>query len=182
MTKYMIVNLIKGEAAYYLKNISDELAHVFMLEEVSRRIAPHLTLKAPFEAREIESIAHLLKQFAEKRIATKLMIEGFGSFERRVIYMEIKPSSEAAAFITDLTNELRRSGKIRLGRFDSQATENKRLHATIAYAPTKETHEEIKKYLKDEKAKFDIMLDNIAILEKDGEKPWKLHSEFALGK
>jgi 2'-5' RNA ligase len=175
--KYMIVHLIKGEPAYFHKNLSSELANVFTMEQVSHRIPPHLTLKAPFDARNVSDIQKTLARFATTHASADVTMDGFGHFDRRVIYIDIKPSVEAEKLITELTAELR---KIPWLSFDAKENkDHKRLHATLAYADTRKIFDELAKYLKDEKAQFQFKLDNVAILEREKEK-WSIHSEYTL--
>lgn len=177
--RYLIAYLIKGEAAFYHKNLSNELANVFGMNPVSQRIPPHITLKSPFDARGVGDIDKLLKKFSETHTAVPLALEGFGHFDHRVVYMDVRASQEAVRLISELAYELRRVPWLKLDQYDDHNNHIKRLHATLAYAETRTLFKELMDYLKDEKGRFDIMLDNIAILEREKDV-WRLHSEYAL--
>ncbi len=178
--RYMIAYLLRGKPAWRVRQLADELADVFSLEPTSQKIAPHLTLKAPFETtneRNIEELKNLLATFVKNRQPAALAYRGFGQFDRRVVFVYIKPSAEATTLIADLTKELRRLPWLRFSRTDGE----KHLHATIAYAERRSQFEDIKKYLADESVELEGAIDNISILcqEKDHRSPWKLFAEYS---
>ncbi len=178
--RYMIAYLLRGKPAWRVRQLSDELADVFNLEPISLRIPPHLTLKAPFETgseRSIEELKTVLAHFVKGRAPAPLTYDGFGQFDKRVVFVYIKPSAAAATLIADLTKELRRLPWIRFTRTDNE----KHLHATIAYAEKRSQFEDIKKYLSDETVHVEGAIDNISILmqEKDHTSPWKLYAEYS---
>ena len=176
----MIAYLLRGKPAWRVRQLSDELADVFGLEPISSRIPPHVTLKAPFETsseRNIEELKVVLADFIKGRAPAALAYEGFGQFDKRVVFIYIKPSPAAGALIADLAKTLRRLPWVRFTRTDGE----KHLHATIAYAERRSQFEEIKKYLADESVHLDGAIDNISILvqEKDHRSPWKLLAEYS---
>jgi 2'-5' RNA ligase len=178
--KYLIVYLIKKEAAHYVKNLSDELANVFNLEQVSLRIPPHLTLKSPFDGRDATDVKKMLERFAATHKQAKLTLQGFDNIDRRLLYMDVKTSPEAAQLIAELSHELQ---KVPWLRFDSHKNgqQSRKLHATLAYAETRQLFSDLSNYIKDETATFDVMLDNIAILEREKDsKRWRLSAEYEI--
>jgi 2'-5' RNA ligase len=178
--RYMIAYMLKGEPAWSVKRLADELADVFLLESPNKKLGPHLTLKAPFETnseRNIEDLKAALIKFCQGRKPVKISYDGFGQFDKRVIFVHIKPSQEAAAMTAELGKMLRGFQWIKFGRTDGE----KHMHATICYAEKRSQYEELKKYLTGESVLLDGSIDSVAILEqeKDYRQPWKLLAEFS---
>lgn len=178
--RYMVAYMLRGEPAWRVRQLGDELADVFSLQSTSPRIAPHLTLKAPFEQnneRSIEELKAALKKFCDGRTPVPVQYSGFGQFDKRVIFVIIKPSPATAALLAELSKMLREFPWLKFTRTDGE----KRLHATIAYVEKRSQFEEIKKYLTDETVEISGTIDSISILvqEKDYRQPWKLLVEYS---
>ena len=142
--RYFIAYVIKGEAGEYHKKLSDTIAQQFNYKPLSKKVPPHLTLKAPFEAdTNIKEIENLISNFIAHKHAHELLLEGFGSFRGEVIFMDVKPSQEATILINNLTNELKKITWLPFERFETQEGVA-HLHATLAYADIKENFNKIK--------------------------------------
>lgn len=176
----MIVYMLRGEPAWQVKRLGDELADVFTLDPASAKIGPHLTLKAPFETnseRNVEELKAVLVKFATGRPAAPVTYDGFGQFDKRVVFVYVKPSAAAAALTTELTKTLRTLPWIKFTRTDGE----KHMHATLCYVEKRSQFDEIKKYLAGETVKMDGTIDAISLLvqEKDYRQPWKLLAEYS---
>lgn len=175
--RYLIVYLLRKEAANYQKRLSDELADVFNFEPVSKKIDPHITLKAPFEASDsqIEKLGFVLERFASTRQAPAIALQGFGSFDRRVLYIDVKSTPEADQLAASIITELKKLPWVGFSKTDI----HKHLHATLAYADDRRLLDDMTRYVSPEKPRFDVLIDNIAILRR-GRDRWDLHKEYAL--
>jgi 2'-5' RNA ligase len=106
-------------------------------------------------------------------------MEGFGHFERRVLFMDVNVSQETQKLIADFYTELKKLSWMTFERSDVQIAHGRKLHATLAYGEQRRLFDELWNYIKDEKGKFEFGLDSIAILERDRER-WLIHSEYPL--
>jgi 2'-5' RNA ligase len=177
--KYFIAYVIKGEAGDYHKQLSDGIARQFNFKPLSLKVPPHLTLKSPFITDiSIEEIESLIANFVTSIKAPKLLLESFGSFRDEVIYIDVKPSPNAVAMINDFVGELKNVTWLPFEKFETQEG-GAHLHATLAYADTKENFKMINKYLADYNPQFEVLLDNITILKREPEK-WVVHKEYSL--
>jgi 2'-5' RNA ligase len=188
--RYMIAYMIRGEPAWRISRLSDELADVFTLEPLNERIGPHLTLKAPFETgseRNVEELKSKLADFCAARTAAHsvppaITYSGFGHFDKRVIFVNVTASPEATKLSADLLVLLRTLPWVKFSRTDGE----KHLHATICYAEKRSIFEEVKKYLANETIKSESAITNISLLFQDSsdrrswESPWKLLAEYSL--
>ena len=86
--KYFIGCLIKGDVKKYQEKLIDKISKNFGVRNLNEHIPAHFTLKAPFEAKHIDSIKKLLKKFSLKEKRSRIKIDGIGNFHRRVIYLK----------------------------------------------------------------------------------------------
>lgn len=176
--KVDLVYLLKGKVGRYnqklIKTVGPKFGENYMVENP---LPPHITLKYPFEIKDIKKLEKLLEDFASKRKAPAIEIKGFGNFRRFVAFLKPILSKSAIKLQKELTEALKREG-IKPHKFDIPF----KPHATVAYGNTKENFDKIWNHLKElEVPKFKIKLDNIASLkEQKNDKPWKVHKEFKL--
>jgi len=162
-----------------VQQLGDELADVFRLESPSGKSGPRLTLKAPFETnneRYLEDLKAALLKFATGRKPVPVVYDGFGQFDKRVIFVRVLPSPAAVATVAELTKVLRALPWIKFTRTDGE----KHMHATICYAEKRNQYEDIKKYLAGESVHVEGFIDSVSILGQAGDfrQPWKLIAEF----
>lgn len=176
--KVDLVYLIKGKAGKYnqklIITVGPKFGENYMIENP---LPPHITLKYPFEIKNIKKLEEILEKFTSKRKAPKLEINGFANFRRFVAYLKPRLSKPAIKLQKELLIILKKKG-IKQHKFDAPF----KPHATIAYGNTEETFNKIWNYLQKMKIpQFDLKLDNITILkEQPNDKPWKIHKEFRL--
>jgi 2'-5' RNA ligase len=177
--KYFIAYVIKGEARDYHIKLGDSIAQQFNYKPLSLKVPPHLTLKAPFETdNDIQAVESLLAKFVIGKQAPKLLLEGFGLFRNEVVFIDVKPSKDAVEMISKLHSEIKKITWIPFDAFETQDG-GAHLHATLAFADTKENFVNINNYLPTDKPKFEIVLDNITLLKREPER-WVVHKEYSL--
>ena len=173
--KYAIVYLLKGRVGKYQENIEVKLSKKFKIRNLTKRIAPHLTLKTPFEKKNIDEIERFLDKFSKKRKKFKIRVGGFGSFRKKVIYLNVLANKDYLKFQKDLIKNLRNNKLIYIGKIDTDYMS----HSTIGFAKNHVQFERIMNFLVQYNPNFTIDLDSIAILKKLKNR-WVLYKEFNL--
>jgi len=175
--KYVLVYLIRGEAEKYHQNlvrsVGPKFGENYMIENP---LPSHITLKSPFNKRQIKYLEKTLEKFAREHKAEKIQIDGFGNFRKFVAFLKVKFSKEAKKTQKDLLKAIKDIKGIEIHEFDKRH----KPHATISYGNTKESFNQIWNYIgKLDKPKFKLYFDNITILKKP-RKYWKIHKIYKL--
>jgi 2'-5' RNA ligase len=175
--RYLIAHMIKGEIAYRLRSLSNELSDVFSVEYVTATIEPHLTLKAPFELspNTIGKLEAFMSDFAARTSSAPIVYKGIGHFSKRVVFVDVVPSREATALAAHLICQLRQFNWMSFSKTDAE----KHMHATLVYAPKRPLCDEMKAYAEGEFPDMHSRIDTISILRQEKEV-WKLHAEYIL--
>ncbi len=173
--KYMIVYLIKGKAKKYQVGLTNELSKKFGLYNLNNHIMPHLTLKVPFERKNIKEVEAVIKKFSSSKKPVKLRIQGFGEFNKSVVYLKIELSKEVKALRNDLLKELKNLPRMRFRKYDGESIP----HATLVYAKDRKKFLKVWEYLSSRNPKYLLYFDNMAILKKPKNK-WIIQKEFKI--
>ncbi len=98
---------------------------------------PHITLIAPFwfEEAKIHQLYTDLGDFVDTMPPFNLVLNGFGSFRPRVIFIKVEESGMLNMVQRDLREKLQSTWKIRGGRYDKYHP-----HLTIAFKDLSRTH------------------------------------------
>ncbi|MEM9215103.1 MAG: 2'-5' RNA ligase family protein [Cyanobacteria bacterium P01_F01_bin.150] len=72
------------------------------------RVAPHITLQAPFHwpKGEISALEKALTQFKQHHAPIPIHLSGFGAFGKKVLYIQVQRSQELMAFQASLADYL----------------------------------------------------------------------------
>lgn len=174
--RYFIAYILNGEAAAYDKEVGDGLARAFGLKELSKKTPRHITLKYPFITDDkIEEVERILEKFVIGRKPTPLQLGGIGSFDGRVVFMDVKGTIETKQMIDALATELGRLPWMTFDQYDGGV----HLHSTLAYAENEEMFRGMMEYVAKVDKHFDIFVDNICILKREPEK-WVIHKKYKL--
>jgi 2'-5' RNA ligase len=176
--RYFIGDLIRGEAAEYYKATCADLATRFGAEDVSRIVAPHITVKAPFERREIETVDDVASLVAETA-PISLSLSKWNHFGTRTIFLDaVNPSRELKEYLKSVLSQLRA-----IGLSLNHQELDPHIHMSVARFLKPNQFEDIWKYLESMPApQFDINFDNLTIFHKENaeEKAWKVLKTFPL--
>jgi 2'-5' RNA ligase len=84
MSRYFVGHKVGGETAsdFYLK-VTKELADKFGITNLGERVAPHLTLKPPFEIQNLGAIEKEIEKIAKRAKPLSFTLGGLGVFEGR---------------------------------------------------------------------------------------------------
>ena len=74
----------------YYKDITTELARTFDIENLSKRVPAHITLRYPFEIESYSDIQNKIIQLLPRQKTQHLFIDGFGHFGDETIYLNVK--------------------------------------------------------------------------------------------
>lgn len=177
-TKYFVAHLLKGDAYWYHRCLTQALSERFPIVPVHEKAPPHITVKIPFEATstELAGVEHLLQHFSEQYSKQTLTLGGFGRFGRRTIYLDAQHSEGSVALVRACVETLNE-----LPWIQTVPHEGNKLHASVARFLKPKQFRRIWRLLKSEHPHFKEELDSLAILKKvPGESGWQMHREFML--
>ena len=174
--KYLIGYQIKGEARIYQEKLIEKICKNFKVSNLNEHIPAHFTLKSPFETKNINLIERLLKDFSNKEKSSYNKINGIGSFNERIIYLNGILSHEAKNTFRGLISELQKIDWMEFGDYDLREDN---FHSTLARAKDKKQFYNIMDFLSKEKPYFKMNFDNIAIFEKTNDH-WEVYKEFKI--
>jgi len=131
LQQYFIAVLPPDEISSEARRIQDEF-HTKYNTKAALRSPPHITLHMPFRwkaARE-EVLTSKLSQFFHALAPFSVVIEGFGSFPPRVIYMNVISSKE----LVEAQYKLSRFCRLHLGLFNATHCDHPyHPHLTLAF-------------------------------------------------
>lgn len=104
MSGYLIEFRFSGYAKEAIKDLKNSISRNFRVSK--RKIVPHITLVGPLYTRDEKRLLNEVKDIAKKYELVKFKLEGFDSFENRVIYVRIKPSDELKQLRWELAERL----------------------------------------------------------------------------
>ena len=176
--RYFIGNLIRGEAAEYFKATCNDLATRFGVEDVSAIVAPHITVKAPFERNELVMLDDVISMITEAPIIP-LSLSKWNRFGTRTIFLDaVQPPVQLKDYIKSVLAKLRAMGiNLNSQEFDPH------IHMSIARFLKPDQFGKVWAYLESTPApQFDINFDNLTIFQKEKieDKVWKVLKTFPL--
>ena len=175
--KYSIFYLIKGNAEKYRDNLVKIVGPRFAENYVvNSKLPAHITLKTPFEIKNIKLIENTLKDLTKRHRKQNIEIRGFGNFRRFVVFLIFRFSKPALKIREELIKRFKEIKGTSIRQYDKKWNP----HATISYCNTKKSFNNIWNYLKKlDKPYFKLKFDNITIMKKTG-RYWKIHKKFML--
>ncbi len=180
MTRYIIAFLIKGPAKKRHLKLTNRLSKEFGIKNVSKRIAPHITLKDLGEIKDNSNLKFLeefLKTFVKKEKRFKLELSGINDFKKEVIFIGIKKTKDLMDFYKRFYSEIKRINWINLiPKFEGK---NMEFHSTLGIYDMKQTFREISDSLSREKVNYKLIFDQIVIMKGINHK-WRIHKRFNL--
>jgi len=170
-SKYFVAYLLTGAARAYHERLTRELASRYRIFPLHERVSPHITIKPPFETDDegIEEVERVVRAFARTEPPQPLLIRGFGGFGFRTIYLDVDKSTGAVALVRRLIKTLNTN----IPFLPKYPLEGNKLHASVARFLDRKQYRRIKRFIEDEKPRFDMELDSIAILKKTG-RSWQV--------
>lgn len=173
--KYFIAHLLTGDAEAYHAGLTRELSLKYRIIPLHDRIPPHITVKPPFETDEIgiQDVERTLRSFAHHEHSQPLVVNGFGRFGFRTVYMDVYKSTEAVSLVRRLIHTLNTN----ISWMPTYPLEGNKLHASVARFLNRKQFRRIWRELRLLRPRFESTFDNIVILKKEG-RSWKVHSRI----
>jgi 2'-5' RNA ligase len=172
--RYFIAYMLTGETRVRHAEKSDELAERFRLIPVSKRVDPHITLKAPFETDEVRPVEELLERFAAGERPVPYRMNGIGAFDSRIIYRAAEVPTETVVLIRRLQEMLRTLPWLTFSATEFPLTP----HVTLAYAKNRVQGKEILARLAVEHIPpEEASIDHVALLSRPTER-WEVMRTF----
>jgi 2'-5' RNA ligase len=173
--KYFIAHVLTGDLARYHTKLTRKISHQFRTAPLHEKIAPHITVKIPFEATrtEIAGVEHLLDDFTKREYATPLTVQGFGRFGHRTVYMDAQHTRESVDLVRACIrhiNTLRWIQKV--------PHEGNKLHASVARFLKPHQFRRIWRLLRNEAPSFTTTLDSLSLFTKDTQGLWYPYRTF----
>lgn len=178
--RFFIALLPPEEVQQVVNNIKQKFAEVYN-SRAAQKSPPHITLQPPFEW-EIEDLQNLeqnLTEFSQKQFSVPIVLDNFGAFKPRVIFINVLKTPELLTIQTSLMEEL----ECKLGIVD-RPSKNRSYspHVTVGFRDLNKANfyrawEEFKEY----KVNFEFVVTQLTLLIHNG-KNWEIHQEFTLGK
>jgi 2'-5' RNA ligase len=142
---------------------------------------PHITLHMPFRWKEEKEAIMLqkLKDFVNVFEPIRICLDDFGSFEPRVIFMNVAKNE----ILNQFQKEVQRFCKKELNLFNANYREEPyHPHLTLAFRDLKkEVYKTAWEEFKSKEYKAEFIADKMALLKHDGKK-WNVLQEFATRK
>jgi calcineurin-like phosphoesterase family protein/2'-5' RNA ligase len=141
MPSYLIEFRFSGHAKESIRELKNSISRKF---HVTRwKIVPHITLVGPLQTYNEKLLIDTVKQVCKKYELVKFRLDGFDSFENRVIYVRIKPSEELKKLRLELAEKLEKFCE--LSEFDDQ--KHFTFHATLVMNDIQRNFKHIWEYL-----------------------------------
>jgi len=173
---------------YYIAILPPEPCYSYVLKQkeyfaehheskASLKSPPHITVHMPFKLKEKKELIlqEKLKSLTVNRKSFNLLIDGYGHFNERVVYLHVnKPDGLQLLF-----EEVRKCMKINFNQFNADyKNRGYNPHITIAFRDLKK--EEFRKVwpkLKDKEVHFDFEVSSFTLLKHNG-KSWDVFKTF----
>ena len=171
--------LVRGEFYDYYDNLLREISSRFNLENLLKKSRiPHITFKSPFETAYYPKIDDIINNFCNMNAPPDFKIDGFGLFDRDVVYFKVFTSNETKQIIGTLFKCLQTIPNISFDKYDDK---NKELHITLMKnREITKSFDEVWKYVSFLTPYFILPFDNITIFRKEQDKT-RIHKVFELG-
>lgn len=169
MAPYFVGHLIEDSRAEYYGTLTADLAKRFGIEDLSKRIPAHLTLKPPFSPEDLSSFKREVEELATGTESLPLRISGFGRFGMRTIFLDI----EADASLQNAAESVARSlgAPIRSNPLH--------LHVSVARHLDQETFKDVWEYVQElPRPEFDTRFDNLTLFKKTG-REWAIEERYS---
>jgi len=177
MKRYFVGHKLNDEEVNeYYETITSKLAEKFGIKNLGARVAPHFTLKSPFESEKMEELERMLEKLAKEQKAIPFEIQGFGRFSNdfgNTIYLAVNNNPELDESAQQISDSIRN-----FGRKKNQTPKPLKLHVSLARYMDENQAQKAWQYLYSVPiSKFNLQFDNIAIFEyfPGG---WKIYREF----
>ncbi len=173
---FFIALLPPEEVQQKANEIKEHFSQVYN-SKAALKSPPHVTLQPPFKW-ELEKLAILeekLQEFAINQVSIPMILDGFGAFKPRVIYINVLKTPELMAVQKQLMKDL----ELSLNLVDPVSkTRPFSPHLTVGFRDlTKENFYKAWSEFKEGKFYFQFTIPKLTLLIHNG-KRWEIQNEF----
>ena len=173
--RYVIVMVVSGEAGDFNNSLRKEVFEKFGVK--SSKLPAHITLKAPFEYEgDISELEDKMEKFVLENNSANYKIEGFKSFDKRVIYMNVIDNENIRNIHRRFIKEIK---TIPFIEFGSHEGDNAIFHVTISSKKLQSKFNEVWQYVNERECNFQEKFNNISIFKWE-DNTWKLYKKYLL--
>ena len=159
------------------QELTEEFATIYNSKH-GLKSPPHVTLQPPFkwDLNQVEVLKESLENFSQNQFSIPMILDGFGSFKPRVIYINVVKTPE----LLSIQNQLKLYLESNLGIIDEkQKHPSFNPHLTLAHKDlTKSNYYKAWKIYKDKSINFKFRVYQLTLLLHD-EKRWKIYHNFS---
>ena len=138
---YLIEFRFSGHAKDEIKELQQNIVKNFHLSR--KKIVPHITIAGPLSTNDPKRLLKEVKDVCKNYSLVRLYLDGFGSFEKRVIFVKIKPTQELEQLRSELIVRLEQFCNLSEHDIKSPFT----YHATLAMNDIQNKFDKIWSYL-----------------------------------
>lgn len=177
--RFAIAVLLEDDAHNFARKVELELYDIFGLIK-SLKIAPHITVKAPFIMDRINPIEEYLDEFISSQKSFEIEIDGFNYFDEHVIYLDVMKNPNLVNLHLKLLKGLKEKFQINESAFEGI---DSKFHSTVAYKDLDpDTFQKAKKYLEKYSPKFKFPAKQLGLLYNIGDKDgWVIAKKYNIG-
>jgi len=158
--------LLEDESFNFARQVELELCQKFGLCWGLKQ-SPHITIKAPFDTDKIEPFVDYLNSLAARTKPFEIKLEGFGYFEPKVIFLDVKENLKLKQLHFSILNYMKEKFKIEPHEFEGY---NVKFHSAVALEDvSEEKFFQGKKYLKKYNPRFKFTAKTFGIFYYLGE-------------
>ena len=139
--EYLIEFRFSGYTKDVIRDLRENIEKNFHLRRI--RIIPHVTLVGPLSTLEPKRLLEEVKNVCKNYSLVRLYLDGFGNFEKRVIFVKIKPTIELEQLRLELCERLEKFCE--LSEYDHRSSYD--YHATLAMNNIQNKFDKIMYYL-----------------------------------
>ena len=177
--RFAIAVLLEDDAHNFARKVELELYDMFGLIK-SLKIAPHITVEAPFVIDRINLIEEYLDEFILTQKSFEIEIDGFNYFDEHVIYLDVMKNPDLINLHLKLLKGLKEKFKINESSFEGV---NSKFHSTVAYKDLDtDTFQKAKKCLEKYTPNFKFPTKQLGLLYNIGDKDgWVIAKKYSIG-
>ena len=162
--------LLDDESHNFARKLELELCHNFGLCWGLKQ-SPHITIKASFVVDDLEPFFVYIDSLAKEVSPFEIVLEGFGYFEPKVIFLDVKENPLLKNLHLRILNDLKAKFNIEPNEFEG---ENVKFHSTLSLEDVADDKfKEAKEYLlKKYKPRFKFRAKTLGVFYDLGEAGW----------
>ncbi|WP_330566247.1 2'-5' RNA ligase family protein [Romboutsia sp. Marseille-P6047] len=136
--RYVIVSVVKGDGGKFNNELRKDIFENLSVK--SSKLPAHFTIKSPFECEDISILDKELTEFTNLHSVSNYKLNGYDSFDNRVIFMKVIMSNKGKKIHDDLIDTL---SSIPYIKFDEKDGKNKIFHVTVSSKKIKNRFNEL---------------------------------------